>query len=169
MDTASDQDPALAKFLTELKSIPWFRHIGKPLPADAAVKQLRQWEDWPGPEEPAIFQLSQRQQALYDDIMTTSEERRAELSRLWDRVHQIVFRLASPVVPYDPERDAWHAPTAAVWQAAWTAGLIALTILLRRPIPTELQEQGNWFRLGHWPSGYTVVWGDDKLGPFLVF
>jgi hypothetical protein len=169
VDSELDQDPALTKFLIELGSIPWFSNIGKSLPADTAAKQLRRWEDWPGPEEPTISELHERQQVLYEDMMAESEGRRKELLELWDRVHKTALTFASLAVPYDPDQDAWHGPTMAVWQAAWTAGLIAWCIYLRRPIPKDLQEQWKWFVLGHWPSGYSVVWANDRLGPLLVY
>jgi hypothetical protein len=162
-----DEDAELSKFLAELECIPWFSKVGQALPAVTTAKQLRRWDDWPGPEEPAIFELSARLQAIYD-AMAESAVRRDELSRLWDLVHQIVFRLACPAVPYDSEQDAWHGPTTAVWQAAFTAGLIAWCVRLRRPVPAELHEQWSWFVLGHWPSGYTAMLGDDQIGPLLV-
>jgi hypothetical protein len=169
MNIEPDEDLAVARFLKELGAVPWFKNIGKPLPSDSGASQLRQWEDWPGPEEPAILELSERQQTLHDEILARAEGRRAELLNLWDRVDDIVMRIASKSVPYDPNGDSWHGPTAAVWQASWTGGLVAWCVLLCRPIPAELQEQWRWFVLGHWPSGYTVVWADDRLGPLLVY
>jgi hypothetical protein len=168
VDLERDKDSVVEKFLKELESVPWFKNIGKPLPEVATARQFCRWEDWPGPEEPAIFELSKRLQSLYDEILARSAERREELTRLWDRVHKIVFTCASPAVPYDPDKDSWHGPTAAVWQAAWTAGLIAWCVLLGCQIPVELQEQWEWFVRGHWPSGYAEVWADDRLGPLLV-
>ena len=164
-----DDDPALVNFLDYLERIPWFGNVGKPLPAGTSAKQLRGWEDWPGPEEPPIFELAERHQALYEALLKGAERRRAELSRLWEHVREIVFRRALPAVPCDPEQDAWHAPTTAVWQAAWTAALVAWCLRLGCPIPAELQEQWDWFAGGHWPSGYTIVWPDDRLGPLLVY
>jgi hypothetical protein len=169
MDKHQDQYSAVARFVAELESIPWFRNIGRPLPPDAVAKQLRRWEDWPGPEEPAVFELSERQQALYDELMAESGARRAELLNLWDRVHKRVITCATSAVPYDPAQDSWHAPTVAVWQAALTAGLIALCTWLRRPVPEDLQQQWNWFVLGHWPSGYSRYGPDDRRGPLLVY
>jgi hypothetical protein len=165
----SARDPAVAEFLAELESIPWFRNIGKLLPTDDGVKRILQWEDWPGPEDSAISQLAERQQALYDEIMASCGGDRQGLSRLWGHIHETVFRLAVPVVPCDPQQDAWHAPSTAVWQAACTAGLRGLCLHLRRPIPAELEEQWKWFVRGHWPSGYAWVRADGQLGPLLVY
>jgi len=94
-------------------------------------------------------------QALYDAIMEEAREERAALSELWHRINAVVFGAASSRVPFDPKQDAWHGPTTAVWQAAWTAGLVGLYLRTGRPIPQELLEQWSWFVRGHWPSGYT--------------
>jgi hypothetical protein len=169
MGSELDDNPALAKFLADLENMPWFANVGKPLPAGKTAKQLRGWEEWPGPEEPAIFELSERQQALHDALLAGAEKRRKDLSRLWEQVREIVFRRACLTVPYDPEQDAWHAPTSAVWQAAWAAALVAWSICLACPIPAELQEQWDWFARGHWPSGYTTVSAEDRVGPLLVY
>lgn len=156
-------------FLAEVESLPWFRNIGSPTPPDSGVKRIYRWEDWPGPEEPSVFELAHRHQALYDDVMRAAEGQREQLSGLWNRIHAIVFRVAAPAVPYDPQQDTWHAPTAAVWQAAWTAGLVGLCLQSGRAIPPDLQEQWGWFVRGHWPSGYVRVRADDQLGPLLVY
>lgn len=169
MDTEVDRDASVTRFLTHLKSIPWFRSIGKPLPPNTVAKPLQSWEDWPGPDQPAIIELSLRQQALYDEILACCAGRRDEVLRLWDHIREIVFSVAATAVPYDPMQDSWHGPTTAVWQAAWTAGLVGLCIHLQRPIPADLHEQWNWFVIGHWPSGYTEPWEDDQLGRLLVF
>jgi hypothetical protein len=169
MNSDLHQNQAVADFLESLPRIPWFANVGKPLPPGALAKSLSCWDDWPGPEDPYVFELDARQQVLHDDILKRFEARRDDLTTLWNRVQEAVRRHASPAVPYDPEADAWHGPTSAVWQAAWTAGLMAWCSLLEYPIPPELQEQWDWFARGHWPAGYSVVWADDRLGPLLVF
>ena len=169
MKPDSNLDPVLARFIQEVNAVPWFKNVGQPLPPDTKARQLHGWEDWPGPEEPAIFELSERQQALHDDLLASAPERHEELEHVWEHISEIVMRLAAAEVPYDANADAWHAPSAAVWQASWTAGLVGWCILLCRQIPAELQEQWRWFLLGHWPSGSTVVWADERLGPLLVF
>jgi hypothetical protein len=159
--------PAVDDFLAQLDTVPWFSNIGRPTPADAEVGRIHEWEEWPGPEEPTITELSLRHQALFDDIMADAGAQRAALTEVWDRVHDRVFRAAAPKVPYDPQRDAWHGPTTAVWQAAWTAGLVGLCLHTGRSVPPEIQEQWLWFVRGHWPSGYSSVRG--KLGALLVY
>jgi len=169
MNPESDVDQAVARFIQDVAAVPWFKNVGQRLPAETNARQIHRWEDWPGPEEPAILELSERQQALHYGLLASAQERREELQDLWERISEIVVRLAAAAVPYDANKDSWHGPNAAVWQASWTAGLVAWCILLRRQIPAELQEQWHWFELGHWPSGYSVVWADDRLGPLLVF
>lgn len=169
MKPESDLGLAVARFIEDLEAVSWFKNVGQPLPADTNARQFHRWEDWPGPEEPAIFELSGRQQALHDDLLASAPERREQLEKLWERISEIVIRLGASAVPYDANEDAWHGPTSAVWQASWTAGLLAWCILLGCQVPADLQEQWHWFVLGHWPSGYTVVRADERLGPLLVF
>ncbi|MFN3652284.1 MAG: hypothetical protein ACK47B_22120 [Armatimonadota bacterium] len=69
-------------------------------------------------------------------------------------------------MPYDPEQDCFHAPTQAVWHAAWTAGLVALCCFLGQPVPPELASQWHWFSEGHWPCGWV---GDFPQGTLLVY
>jgi hypothetical protein len=160
---------AVRRFLRELETVPWFQRIGQRLPPNTDAVPLRSWEDWPGPEEPAIGALSLRQQALYDRIMTAPTDKQAKLKSLWVRVHQIVFRLACPSVPFDDREDAWHAPTTAVWQAAWAAGLITLCTIEGIAVPSELQKEWEWFCRGHWPAGYSALQPDGTPGPLLIF
>ena len=169
MAMSTEEPRSVEDLLAQIESAPWFRNIGKPTPDDSQVERIYRWEDWPGPEEPSIVELAYREQALYDDIMRDAGGHRERLSALWDSIHKVVFRVATVAVPYDPQQDTWHAPTMAVWQAAWTAGLIGLCIESERPIPPELKEQWEWFVRGHWPSGYASVRGDNQLGPLLVY
>ena len=157
MTDTSPENPALHKFLAALPSIPWFSKIGQPIASDSNVVRILSWDEWPGPEDPDIIELSIRQQALYDVIMEKSPHETAQLQTLWEQIHRIVFRDAAPSVPYDSEQDTWHAPTAAVWQAAWNAGLMGLCLQLSRPIPEEILEQWEWFSKGHWPSGFACA------------
>jgi|SRR6516162_4126631 hypothetical protein len=169
MDDELDRDAAITAFLQEVASIPWFRNIGKPLPPDSRAKPIFQWKDWPGPEDPAIIELSQRHQSLHDSILAQFKIEREDLLAIWDRVNEAVFFYASPALPYSEEEDAWHGPTAALWHAAWTAGLIAWCVHLCQPIPADLQEQWEWYVLGRWPAGYSEVLAPDRPGPLLVY
>jgi hypothetical protein len=161
--------PTVGDFLAQLEAVPWFSSTGRPMPPDLGVERMSAWEDWPGPEEPAIRELSFQHQELYDRIMAEAGDQRAALTELWEAIHAAVFRRASSRVPYDPNQDVWHGPTVAVWQAAWTAGLIGLCLRTGRPVPPKLQEQWSWYARGHWPSGYASLGPDGRLGPLLVY
>lgn len=162
-------DARLDEFLVQLREIPWFARVGRTDPSDSRVVRLSRWEDWPGPQEPSIAVLNERQQALHDAILGEAGDRAGDLRDLWDRVQAIVLDAASRLVPFDPDEDTWHAPTAAVWQAAWTAGLVALCLASGRAVPLDLLEQWDWFARGHWPCGYADLGPDDQVGPLLVY
>lgn len=174
-----NEDPEIYQrvehFVAELDSIPWFSNIGKPMPPDAGIERIYRWEEWLGPEMPGNTRLHDQQQALYDSLMEEAGDEKEALVALWSRVHAAVLRAAAPKVPYDPNQDCYHAPTLAVWQAAWTAGLVGLCLALGRPVPPELQEEWEWFVRGHWPSGYaslgvrTLEVDDEEHGPLVVF
>jgi hypothetical protein len=165
----SGNDPRLSQFLGELPTIPWFSRIGQPIAEESNVKRMASRDDWPGPEDANVYEVHERLQTLYDAILSEVGEDQGELTDIWNKVHGIVFRDGSTMVAYDPSGDPWHGPNAAVWQAAWTAGLVAWCLFLRREMPLELQDQWNWFKRGHWPAGYTIVWGDNRLGPLLIY
>ena len=168
--TPMDAVPEVATlddFLAQLEAVPWFSNISRATLADARVERIFAWDEWPGPEEPAIAELSLRHQALYDAIMGEAGEQRVSLSELWNHIHAALFRAALPRVPYVPNQDAWHGPKTAVWQAAWTAGLIGLCLRTGRPVPADLWEQWSWYTRGHWPSGYAPIRG--QRGPLLVY
>jgi hypothetical protein len=158
--------PLLSDFLNRLERVPWFENIGKPVGPNVKVQQIFSWEEWPGPEESRCIELCLRQQSLYDEIFSTASDISAQLADLWERIHAIVFRDAISKVPYDADQDTWHGPTAAVWHAAWTAGLMGLCLFLGRPIPSELHQQWKWFAEGHWPCGWV---GDFPQGQLLIY
>ncbi len=161
--------PTVGDFLAQLETVPWFCNTGRPARPDATVERISAWEEWPGPEEPAIGELSFRHQDLYERIMAEAGQQRTALTGLWEAIHAAVFQRAASRVPYDAKQDAWHGPTTAVWQAAWTAGLIGLCLRTGRGVPPELQEQWSWYVRGHWPSGYASLGPDGRLGPLLVY
>jgi hypothetical protein len=153
-------------FAQKLKTIPWFSKIGEPTERDSELKRIYRWEDWPGPEDPAVAELSLRQQQLYNEMMEDREGSIDELQDVWNGVLNYVISIASPTVPFDSKRDTWHPPTAAVWHAAWTAGLIALFQVSGCPIPDDLNVQWSWFKAGHWPCAWD---GDYPHGKLVVF
>jgi hypothetical protein len=144
----------LSRFLTQVEHTSWFTQVGTPVRWNNAIHGMSRWEEWPGPGASSTIGLSYWQQALYDEIMSASDEKRGALAELWNTIQSMVLTDAAKAVPYNPNEDAWYAPNAAVWHAAWTAGLVGLHLYLRRSIPKELQEQWNWFAQGHWPYGW---------------
>ncbi|GIW80570.1 MAG: hypothetical protein KatS3mg105_2377 [Gemmatales bacterium] len=97
------------------------------------------------------MEIHTRQQSLYETIFAKAGQQREAAKNLWNNIHTIVFHYASKNVPYDPTEDAWHAPSTAVWQAAWTAGLVGVCRMLNQDIPDDLEQQWRWFQEGHWP------------------
>jgi hypothetical protein len=169
MSESPENTSFVADFLAQLEAVPWFSNIGKPIEAGSDVERIYSWEGWPGPEDPSILELCTEQQDLYDAIMEEAGSENAHLLLFWEQIHAVIFRVAAPTVPYDANRDSWHAPSAAVWAGAWTAGLIGLCRYTNRPVPRELAGQWSWFVKGHWPSGYAGIGADGKSGRLLVY
>jgi hypothetical protein len=168
--TPNDEGTArVAKFMHDLEAIPWFANLGAPIPPSCGVNRISQWEEWLGPESEGATELAMRHQALHDEIMAGPEENRELLSKLWIQIQDWVIELAGPKVPYDSKEDCYHAPTAAVWQAACTAALVGLCLRLQRPVPDEVSDQWKWFVQGHWPCAYAYADANEQPGPLVVF
>jgi len=162
----SNEDQAVARFITQLEAVSWFAALGKPIQSNVDAEQISNWDDWPGPADRSVCELHSRQQVLFDEIMSASGPYGDSRSELWAAIQGQVVRLASNRVPYDAKKDTWYAPNAAVWHAAWTAGLIGLCLLTRHVVPPELQKQWNWFAEGHWPCAWV---GESTSGRMLVY
>jgi len=157
-------------FLAHLLKVPWFAHVGQSI-ADPGVPRLGTWDEWAGPEEESgrIIALSLQHQDWRDALLAAHTRREAELETLWQRVNDAVMSAATGKLPYDPDADAWHAPTTAVWQAVWTAGLVAWHLACEAPIPPDLAQQWDWYARGHWPCGYATLTPDGMPGPLQVY
>jgi len=163
----SDESPDVATFLAQLEKIAWFGQIGQRLPASDKSHQIFRWEDWPGPEDPSVSSMAYREQALYDELMeVVSPKDKEKASDYWNAVQNTVLRAAGAAVPYNADEDTWYAPNAAVWGAAWTAGLVGLCLLLQHHIPQDQQAQWMYFLQGHWPCAWE---GDYPEGNMLVY
>ncbi len=160
----------VAEFLARLPTVPWFSTVGQPV-ADPNVPRIGDWDEWAGPEEETgrIMELSLRHQSWRDTLLAAHPEREAELKALWQQAADAVTSAAADKLPYAPDADAWHAPTLAVWQAQWTAGLIAWYLACGAPIPADLARQWAWYARGHWPCGYAWLTPDGEPGPLQVY
>jgi hypothetical protein len=157
-------------FMGQLSNVPWFSRVGQPI-SDPNISRIWEWDEWAGPEEETgrIISLSLRHQHWHDVLLAAYPERKAELEALWRRVAESVMAAAVDKAPYDPDADSWHAPTAAVWQAVWTAALIAWHLACDEPIPPDLTRQWDWYERGHWPCGYVYLEGDGEPGPLQIY
>jgi len=160
----------LDEFLARLPAIPWFAHVGQPV-ADPDIPRIWDWDEWAGPEEETgrIMALSLWHQDRHDALLAAHPAREAELAALWERVAEAVLSAAQNKLPYDPDADSWHAPTLAVWQAQWTAGLIAWLMVCGEPIPDDLARQWAWYARGHWPCGYAYLTANEEPGPLQIY
>lgn len=156
---------SLADFLVNLETVPWFSTISEPITDVPNVLRIRSWDEWPGPMDDGVEALNLRHGALYEELVRQD----SSLKVIWDQIHAAVFRRATSAVPFDSTTDAWHGPTTAVWQAAWTAGLIGLCLASGHARPEDLQRQWEWFLRGHWPCGYERIMNDGEPGPLVVF
>ena len=152
----------LAKFLHELELVRWFSNIGKHVES-TEVEQIHSWKEWRGPEDSGLVEISCRQQELYDELESLAGRPIPNVNQIWEHIHSEVFRNSTDKIPYEEGRDTWYGPTAAVWHAAWTAGLIGLCEFLNRPVPADLNNQWGWFVKGHWPCGWVGEFPNGKL------
>jgi hypothetical protein len=144
-------------FLRSLSLVPWFSRLGEPSSRDHLVARIHNWDEWPGPESAAVEDLGQRSQVWYDELIDAAGPRKSEVQTLWGRIQDVVIEHARGAVPYRRDEDAWHGPTAAVWDAAWVAATIGCSLLLDREAPSEALDQWRWLTEGHWPCGYASL------------
>ena len=149
-------------FLAELKTIPWFANLGKPLP-DQGIQRINEWKEWGGPETEPNEVFFQGLQLLRNNCEGRHRFQKKDLKKVWDDVYGQVVKAAAEPVPYDETEDAWHAPTAAVWDAAFTAACMALFLYVNDPLPVFLEEHWAWFKKGHWHCGFAKL--DDAGQP----
>jgi hypothetical protein len=143
-------------------SIPLFTNIGRPI-ADICVQRIFDWGAWPGPDDDRMVAIHLQQQACLDAVILPDDE------PLWDKALAMCVAIAAPLVPYDEASDLAHAPTLAVWHAAWTFSLEALYTSTGHELPAELAAQCYWFERGHWPCALGALGGSNGIGDFLVY
>jgi hypothetical protein len=159
----------LTQFLSEIRDVRWFASVGEPLSPDLGLTQLASWNDWPGPECPEVIELFLRDADLKAALLASDSSRIEELQHAFDVAHDTVLSAAANHVDFGPDKDAWHAPSTAVWQAAWVAGLVAMHLVLGRELPRDLAREWELFRAGHWPAGYADPVSEGKHRRILVY
>jgi hypothetical protein len=160
------------EFERGLAGVPWFGHLGERSPWDDGCVRISGWEQWPGPENALGEAFGQALQDMHDRIFAACPAAAGDLRALFDGVRTSAVSHARVAVPFDPGRDAWHAPTQCVHAAGYTAALIACVLACGWPVPEDLAEMWNWFETGHWPSGFADEPGDvlvSRSGRQLVF
>jgi hypothetical protein len=110
---------------------------------------MASWEAWPGPADAGVEQLSLDLQAIKDGLERVAPDASAE----WDAcVSAAVEAIAKHVPNYSAAEDTWHAPTAAVWHAAWVAVLNSTFVQRGLDVPAVVSEQMAWFTRERWPA-----------------
>ena len=150
-------------FERELAQMAWFTHLGEPSPGDGGSARLSGWDQWPRPEDALVLELALNCQDLHGRIFASCPPASAgHLQVLFDRVDADVVNRAGKAVPlFDPEQDAWHAPSECAWDAGYATALIACAVTCGWPVPEDLAEVWNWYRAGHWPSGFAKAASED--------
>jgi hypothetical protein len=142
------------EFERELDRVAWFAHLGERSPWDGNCVRMFAWDQWPGPENALGEAFGFASGETRNRIFAASPLAADDLRLLFDRGHAAVMSQACTAVPYEPNQDAWHAPTQCVWGAAYAAGLIMCVLASGWLVPDDLAEEWNWYEAGHWPAGF---------------
>lgn len=138
--------------LREVSNIGWFQEAGRSLEGLSA-QRIESWAHWPGPGFAGVEQLALDLQSVKEEI---EREVPGALST-WDECINLAVEAVGKFVPgYAANQDSWHAPTAAVWHAAWVLSLQSVLVASARPVPEAVKDQMAWFARGRWPSAYTA-------------
>jgi hypothetical protein len=156
----------LSEYLADLKRIPWFKSVGKPI--DEPLHRISDWDEWPGPSSKPTEALHLRQGAFHDELRanTASPE---QFDHVWESIQSYVLALASEALSDPLEGDPEDSVSMAGWHAAWTAALIAVFTLTETPVPQEIQQQWHWFQKGHWPCGYVSGDESEELNGLIIY
>jgi hypothetical protein len=141
------------EFKNILLKIGWFLNIGQQCNASYIIKD---WYEWRGPEDPPTLALAKWTQEVYDKIFQIAVDKKAELTKLWEDIHEIVLKTARTNINDETNQDAWHAPSQAPWDAAFISSLVAVYLNLNIEMPLELIIVWDWYVKGHWPCSYAV-------------
>jgi hypothetical protein len=149
---------SLAALEERIGQVPWFSRLGRPSAWDQGAVRLHDWDEWPGPENPGMEAWAFESVAIFDALGAGDPPREGVFRRFSDLVHGLARRR----VAFDPSEDSWHGPTLCVWDAAYSAGLVACVLDAAAPVPEDLVERWAWLQAGHWPCGYAA---DPTEGP----
>ncbi|MEM7478059.1 MAG: hypothetical protein AAF483_23990 [Planctomycetota bacterium] len=138
----------------DLCKVPWLKNIGQP--NDSKYK-IQSWDEWPGFESTGVESIRIEHQTWMDSFRLSDAGLPNELQELWQSTTKHVTDQAKEQVPFRENGDTWHAPNCAVYQAAWTAGLVLLFETKEITLPKPLVSQWDWFLTGHWPCAYQNV------------
>lgn len=139
-----------------------FENVGRPI-ADADNQRIFAWDDWPGPEFEGSLTIAERQQQLHDELVPSHEEEH------WRTALQAAVDHVATLIPYDPDEDSYHAPTAAAWYAAWTFALEVVHLSLGVTLPADLRSQIAWYERGHWPCSIRQGRSGSDLQDYVIF
>ena len=124
---------------------------GRPF-AGFTAQRIDSWDQWPRPGFTGVEQLSLDLQVVKDVLAREADS----TSRSDEFVGVAVEAIAGFVPGFSKSEDTWHAPTAAVWHAAWVISLHVVLVQTGRPVPAIVKDQLAWFERGRWPSAYTA-------------
>jgi uncharacterized protein (TIGR02996 family) len=151
----AESDAWFQLFMNLFSRIPWLANLGIPLNDDCDVYWIRTWAHWPGPEEVEVRELASCYESSRDRVLAGAGAFRSECEHLLRKICRAVVDMATENVRlFDPKQDAWHGPTQCVRDVSHWAGLFALHVVLRVPMPPRLKQIWSWILAGHWPCGY---------------
>ena len=152
----------LHKLKSRIVGTPLFSNVGLPTP-NTGNPRIFQWDAWLGPEDPGSFAIALRQQELHDGLVLPEAEQE------WHASLKLVLDHVTTLIPYDPDADAWCAPTTAAWGAAWTFSLERLHDASGIQLPADISAQLVWYERGHWPCALVGGASGSNLEDYVIF
>jgi hypothetical protein len=180
------------QFIAEVRTVPWFKHVGRPLPVGAVVHRLTDWEefgramkydlDWPESrsrsshpflepvdidECPFIRFLGIIRQL--DEANTRVAERRG-LSKSVALAVEDACAAYRESEPGDQDLPTYIGAVpenlADDWENTVEAhvAFTATEIVMSHLTQTDLlRRMWPWYRSGHWPCGWEGTWPEGCL------
>ena len=129
-----------------MENILWFSQVGK-----ETGSSLKEWDDWPGPDDSLCEPIGQLTQKYFDDI---SNDAGISYDEFMVDVKYILDDIASKF-NFDQSADFYDPRTAAAWEAAWWVGLYNLYTKVSGRVPSQIDEFYQLYKQGCWPYGIT--------------